>query len=68
MEEQIHNLMMELEGKDKILSHQTELLFNLNNTLFPDSKEFTRGCPACRERAYKRVKRYWENNIRQKYI
>jgi hypothetical protein len=68
MEEKIHNLMMELEGKDKILAHQTTLLFDLNNELFPDSKEFTKGCSSCRDRAYKRVSTYWKNNIREKYI
>lgn len=68
MEKELHDLMMELEGKDKILTEQTTRLFNINNTLFPDCKEWTKGCPACRERVYNRLKSYWENNIRQKYI
>jgi hypothetical protein len=68
MEKELHDLMMELEGKERIMAEQTSRLFNINNTLFPDNKEWTKGCPDCRERVYKRLKSYWENNIRQKYI
>ena len=68
MEKELHDLMIELEGKDRIDSHQTTKLFNLNNLIFPDLKEFTKGCPSCRERVYNRLKDYWKNNIKEKYI
>lgn len=55
----INTLMLELEGKDKILEEQTTRLFNLNNQLFPDLKEWNRSCPACRERVYKRMREWW---------
>jgi len=61
-EEQLDNLMKELEGKDKILDHQTRLLFNINNIIFPDLQEYTVSCPACRSRVYNRMKTYWEKN------
>lgn len=58
----LDELMKELEGKDKILEHQTRLLFRLNNHIFPDLKEHNMGCAACRGRIYNRMKDYWMNN------
>ena len=63
-DKQLKQLMIELEGKDKILDHQTRLLFNLNNTYFPDLVEWTVSCPACRTRVYNRMKKHWEDNIK----
>ena len=60
--ERLDELMRELEGKDKILDHQTRLLFNLNNHFFPDLQEWTVSCPACRSRVYNRLKTFWEKN------
>lgn len=68
MEKELHKLMMEIEGKEKATANQIDRLFNLNNAIFPNLKEFTKGCPDCRERVYKRLKTYWINNVREKYI
>jgi hypothetical protein len=36
-------------------------MFNLNNAIFPDLKEWTPSCGACRERVYNRLRDYAEN-------
>jgi hypothetical protein len=59
MEERLNTLMLELEGKDKIYSHQTDEMFNLYNEIFPDIKEFGKSCASCRERVYKTLKDHW---------
>lgn len=66
MEEQLHNLMMQLEGKERIDAQQTTELFNLNNAFFPDLREHNKSCPACRERIYNRLKTLWLNTIKNK--
>lgn len=64
---QLHNLMLELEGKDKIQDIQTRTLFNLNNLYYPDLIEYTVSCPACRSRVYNRMQKHWELHIKNKY-
>lgn len=67
MEEQkqlLNILMRELEGKDKITEEQATRLFNLNNNIYPEIQEHNRSCPACRERVFNRMKRYWEVNVK----
>lgn len=59
--EKLKDLMAQLEGKDFINAEQCTLMFNLNNTIFPDLKEFTPSCGACRERVYNRLKAYAKN-------
>lgn len=66
MEERLHNLMMELEGKDKILQHQTDELYLLNNHFYPDLKEYNKSCGSCRERIYLRMKTHWQTFIKNK--
>lgn len=55
----LDNLMNELEGKDKILAHQTDLLYKLHNELYPHLKEYNVSCGSCRERVYNRVREFW---------
>lgn len=52
-------LMNELEGKDKILAHQTDLLYLIHNEIYPDLKEWNKSCGSCRERVYLRMRDYW---------
>jgi hypothetical protein len=51
-------LLDELRGKDFINSEQCSRMFNLNNAIFPDLKEWTQSCGACRERVYNRLVQY----------
>jgi hypothetical protein len=62
MDKELNELMTALDGKEKILSEQTRLLYKLNNHYYPELKEYNMGCSACRERIYKRMKQHWENN------
>jgi hypothetical protein len=54
-------LLEELKGKDFIDAGQCQRMFNLNNAIFPDLKEWTPSCGACRERVYNRLRDYAEN-------
>ena len=62
MKEEINNLMSELDGKDKIYAHQTDILYRLHNELFPDLKEWNKACDSCRIRVYNAVRDWWLNN------
>lgn len=62
MKEEINNLMSELDGKDKIYAHQTDILYRLYNELFPDLKEWNKACDSCRIRVYNAVRDWWLNN------
>lgn len=54
-------LLDELKGKDYIDAGQCSRMFNLNNAIFPDLKEYTPSCGACRERVYNRLLEYGKN-------
>lgn len=54
-------LLDELKGKDFIDANQCTRMFNLNNAIFPDLKEWTPSCGACRERVYNRLLDYAKN-------
>jgi len=58
----VDNLMKELTGKDKILAHQTDLLYQIHNELYPDIKEFCKSCPEARWRVFCRVQDWWNIN------
>jgi hypothetical protein len=57
--EQLKTLLEELEGKNTINKEQTDRMFNLNNTIFPNVKEHGRTCVTCRSRVYNRLKNYY---------
>jgi hypothetical protein len=56
--ENLKVLLDELRGKDFINADQCSRMFNLNNAIFPDLKEWTPSCGACRERVYNRLVQY----------
>ena len=59
--ERARQLIKEIEAANYMNSAQTSELFSLNNALFPDLKEFSKGCDDCRIRVYKRIKKLVEN-------
>jgi hypothetical protein len=64
--EKLKNLLMELEGKEKILDAQTTLLFNLHNFFYPNKQEYGKSCASCRFRVYNRMKNFYEEQ-KEKY-
>jgi hypothetical protein len=58
-------LMEELKGKEKVDAEQCTRLFNLHNFFFPDIPEYNRSCPACRERVWKRMVKFWSDKNTQ---
>jgi hypothetical protein len=56
--EQLNQLIMDLEGKDKATSEQLNLLFQLNNHFFPNQLEYAKHCSPCVQRVYKRLKNF----------
>lgn len=58
----LNNIMLEIGDTNYSNSQQTQELFNLNNLIYPDLKEYSTYCGACRGRVYNRLKRYWDHN------
>lgn len=54
-------LLIELEGKSKILDPQTNLMFKLNNYFFPKNLEYGKHCGGCRGRVYKRLNNFYND-------
>jgi hypothetical protein len=54
-------LLIELEGKSKILDPQTNLMFKLNNYFFPKNLEYGKSCGGCRSRVYKRLTNFYND-------
>jgi len=52
-------LLIELQGKSKILNPQTNLMFKLNNYFFPKNLEYGKSCSGCRGRVYKRLNNFY---------
>lgn len=50
--------MKTLDGREKAQEHELQTLFNWNNKIYPDLKEFSTYCPDCVSRVYKRLKTY----------
>lgn len=50
-----------LEGK--IPDHLVDTLFSIHNSLFPDTKEYNKGCSICRNRTFGRVQKYYNEKI-----
>lgn len=42
---------------------QTEIMFGVHNRLFPNTKEHTKSCTACRGRVYNRLTEWYKNNL-----
>jgi hypothetical protein len=58
----VDNIMIEIGETNYSNSEQTTELFNLNNIIFPNLKEFGVSCSSCRSRVYNRLKEYWIKN------
>lgn len=56
--ERLKELIEAIEKANYMDAGQTRELFNINNSLFPDLKEFGTGCSSCRTRVFNRLKTY----------
>lgn len=54
--EQLRVLLMDLDGKSKASPEQLVLMFNLHNVFYPQTPEYSKHCPSCVIRVYKRLK------------
>ena len=50
-----------LEGR--IPAHLIDPMFELHNQLFPNNKEFNKGCGTCRGRTLSRLSDYYNKNV-----
>ena len=48
-------LTEQLRGKDRATTQQLDRIYSLHNELFPNRKEYTKGCGSCRARVYQRL-------------
>jgi hypothetical protein len=58
MIERLRELIEAIDKANYMDAGQTRELFNINNELFPDIKEFGTGCASCRARVFNRLKGY----------
>lgn len=64
MEIQLSKIIKEVNALEgKIPSHLVDPIFELHNRLFPNTKEFNKGCGACRNRTFGRLRKYYNENI-----
>lgn len=54
----VQNLITEIGTTNYVNSNQSELMFILYNTIFPDKQEHTATCDSCRMRVYHGLKDY----------
>lgn len=64
MKEELIRIIKEVNSLEgKIPSHLIDPIFELHNQLFPNNKEFNKGCGTCRNRTFGRLLTYYNNNI-----
>lgn len=57
----LHDLLIELEGKDKANPQQLVKLFNLHNYFNPRHPEYGKHCGSCVARVYRQSKAIYED-------
>jgi hypothetical protein len=57
---ELHELLGELEGKEKATPIQLTKLFNLHNYFNPRHAEYGKHCPSCVARVYRQSKAIYE--------
>lgn len=63
MNDRVKNLVLEVNKEGKIPEHLVDNMFDIHNTLFPNMKEFNKGCGACRKRTFGRIQKYYNENL-----
>jgi hypothetical protein len=62
LSQKIQDLITEIGDTNYTNNVQTDLMFTLHNRAYPDSKESSKGCGACRLRVYNRLIEYLKND------
>ena len=60
----VDSLMVTLVGRENY-NHNAQVIremFNLHNECYPQNLEYSTSCGGCRQRVYKRLKQWWEEN------
>lgn len=69
--DRLHAICVALTGRTKADNvHQVAELFNLNNEAAKELKfplEYSKHCAACVQRVNKRLRAYWESNVKERY-
>lgn len=56
----LKNLVMEVhKNNGNVPEHLVDQMFELHNNLFPNMKEFNKGCSKCRNRTFGRLQSYY---------
>jgi len=60
----IINIIKEVNKLDgRIPEHLIDSMFETHNELFPDLKEYNKGCSKCRSRTFGRIQEYYNREI-----
>lgn len=63
IKDRVKNIVIEVNRTEgKVPSHLTDELFSIHNTLFPDTKEYNKGCSVCKKRTFARVQTYYNSS------
>lgn len=64
VDERIVQIVKEVNRLDgKIPEHLVDPIFEMHNQIFPNIKEFNKGCGSCRRRTYGRLQTYYNDNL-----
>lgn len=47
------------KNNGNVPEHLVDHMFSLHNSLFPNSKEYNKGCSKCRKRTFSRIQTYY---------
>lgn len=64
IDQRVKDIIIDISKLGNIIpSHLVDPLFTVHNTLYPDNKEFNKGCSSCRSRVFSNVLKYYNQNI-----
>lgn len=64
MKEKVEKIVKTVMDNDgKVPTTIVDEMFIVHNELFPNNKEFNKGCGTCRRRTYGRIQTYYNENF-----
>ena len=62
--EDVKKLVLEVhKNEGKVPQHLVDHMFSMHNLLFPNNKEYNKGCSSCRRRTFGRIQKYYNELI-----